>query len=48
VVVLMSHNANLGEGAIDTRGALALIVAAISWSVASTLTGKLPLPAPSR
>jgi drug/metabolite transporter (DMT)-like permease len=45
VVVLMSHNASFGEAAIDTRGALALFVAAISWSVASTLTSKLPLPA---
>jgi drug/metabolite transporter (DMT)-like permease len=29
---------------IDTRGAVALIVAALSWSIASALTRKLPLP----
>jgi drug/metabolite transporter (DMT)-like permease len=45
VAVLMSHSASFGEAAVDTRGAVALIVAAISWSIASTLTSKLPLPA---
>jgi drug/metabolite transporter (DMT)-like permease len=45
VVILVSHSANFGEAAIDTRGACALIVSAMSWSIASTLTGKLPLPA---
>ncbi|HEX8817559.1 MAG TPA: EamA family transporter [Terriglobales bacterium] len=45
VAVLMSHSANFGEAAVDTRGAIALIIAAISWSIASTLTSKLPLPA---
>lgn len=44
VAVLMSHSMNLGGGAIDTAGAVALIVAAMSWSVASALTLKLPLP----
>jgi drug/metabolite transporter (DMT)-like permease len=45
VAVLVSHTLSFGEGAIDTSGAVALLVAAISWSVASALTRKLPLPA---
>jgi drug/metabolite transporter (DMT)-like permease len=44
VTVLVSHSLNLGGAAIDTAGAVALIVAAMSWSVASALTRKLPLP----
>ena len=44
VAVLMSHTMSFGEASIDTAGACALIVAAISWSVASVLTRKLPLP----
>jgi drug/metabolite transporter (DMT)-like permease len=44
VAVLVSHTASLGENAIDTAGACALIVAAISWATASALTRKLPLP----
>ena len=44
VAVLMSRSLNLGGVAIDRMGALALIVAAISWSVASSLARKLPLP----
>jgi drug/metabolite transporter (DMT)-like permease len=44
VAVLMSHSLNLGGAAIDPAGALALIVAAMSWSAASALTRKLPLP----
>ena len=44
VAVLMSRSLNLGGAPIDTAGALALIIAAISWSVASALTRKLPLP----
>jgi len=43
VAVLMSHSLNLGD-AIDTAGACALIVAGISWSLATALTRKLPLP----
>jgi drug/metabolite transporter (DMT)-like permease len=34
----------LGGAPIDTRGALALVFGAISWSVASSLSRKLPLP----
>lgn len=45
VAVLMSHSFGLGESAIDSSGAIALLIAAISWSVASALTRKLPLPA---
>jgi drug/metabolite transporter (DMT)-like permease len=44
VATLMSHSSNLGGVPIDTKGALALIVASMSWSVASALTRKLPLP----
>ena len=44
VTVLMSRSLNLGGAPIDPFGALALIVAAISWSAASTLTRKLSLP----
>src|SRR5439155_25514113 len=44
VAVLMSHSLNVGGAPIDTTGAVALIVASISWSVASALTRKLPLP----
>jgi drug/metabolite transporter (DMT)-like permease len=44
VAVLMSHSLNLGGAPIDKVGAVALIVASISWSVSSALTRKLPLP----
>ena len=44
VAVLVSRTASLGESPIDPAGALALIVAAISWSVAAALTHRLPLP----
>jgi drug/metabolite transporter (DMT)-like permease len=44
VAVLVGPSADLGEGAIDKAGAFALIVAAISWSIAAILTRKLPLP----
>ncbi len=45
VAVLMSRSLNLGGAPIDPVGAVALIIAAMSWSVASALTRKLPLPA---
>lgn len=45
VAVLMSRSLTLGGAPIDTLGACALIVGAISWSIASALTRKLPLPA---
>lgn len=44
VVALMSHSLNLGGPAINRAGGAALIVAAISWSVASAFMRKLPLP----
>ncbi len=45
VAVLVGRTVNLGEAPVDTAGACALIVASISWSVAASLTRKLPLPA---
>jgi drug/metabolite transporter (DMT)-like permease len=45
VAVLVGHTMSMGEAPIETAGACALIVAAISWSVAASLTRKLPLPA---
>jgi drug/metabolite transporter (DMT)-like permease len=44
VAVLVSHSLNLGGAPIDRTAAFALIVASISWSVASSLTRILPLP----
>jgi len=44
VAVLMSHSLDLGGAPIDRKGAVALIIAAMSWSVSSVLTRKLPLP----
>src|SRR3989441_1367671 len=41
----MSHSLNLGGTPIDRAGAVALIIASMSWSVSSVLTRKLPLPA---
>jgi drug/metabolite transporter (DMT)-like permease len=45
VAVLVGHTMSLGEAPVDTAGACALIVASVSWSVAASLTRKLPLPA---
>lgn len=45
VAVLVSRSLNVGGMAIDGRGAVALLAASISWSVASALTRKVPLPA---
>ena len=44
VAVLMSHSLNLGGEPIDTVGAVALIVASMSWGVSSVLARLLPLP----
>ena len=44
VAVLMSHSLSLGGSPIDRRGAVALIIASLSWSVSAALTRKLPLP----
>jgi drug/metabolite transporter (DMT)-like permease len=45
VSVLVSRSVSLGEAPIDRAGAIALVIAAMSWSIASALTRKLPLPA---
>jgi drug/metabolite transporter (DMT)-like permease len=44
VAALMSRSVSLGGAPIDRAGAIALIVAAVGWSIASALTRKLPLP----
>ncbi len=44
VAVLMSRSLNLGGAPVDRLGAAALIFAALSWSVASALSRKVPLP----
>jgi drug/metabolite transporter (DMT)-like permease len=44
VAVLMSPSLNFGGAPIEAKGAVALIFASISWSVASALSRKLPLP----
>ncbi|HUL04152.1 MAG TPA: EamA family transporter [Gemmatimonadales bacterium] len=44
VAVLVSRSLRLGGSPIDGAGAVALIVGAMSWSVASALARKLPLP----
>lgn len=44
VAVLMNNSLNLGGAPIDKRSAIAIIFAAISWSIASAITRKLPLP----
>jgi drug/metabolite transporter (DMT)-like permease len=44
VAVLVSRSLNLGGAPVDRVGAVALIVAAVGWSVASVLARKLPLP----
>src|ERR1700679_3868070 len=44
VAVLMAHTLNLGGAPVDKLGALALIFASISWSIASIFSRKLPLP----
>jgi drug/metabolite transporter (DMT)-like permease len=44
VAVLMSRSALLGGAPVDTAGAVGLIIGALSWSIASALARKLPLP----
>jgi drug/metabolite transporter (DMT)-like permease len=44
VAVLMGPSLYLGGAPIDTAGAVALIVASLSFAVSSALTRKLPLP----
>lgn len=45
VAALVSKSLNLGGAPIDRVGAMALIFAAITWSISSVITRKLPLPA---
>jgi len=45
VAVLAGHSFSFGEMPIDRAGALALLLASFSWSVATILTRRLPLPA---
>lgn len=44
VAVLVVRQLNLGGAPIDRAGAAALLIGAISWSLASALAKKLPLP----
>jgi drug/metabolite transporter (DMT)-like permease len=44
VAVLVNPAVGLGQAPVDRLGAAALVVAAISWSMASILSRKLPLP----
>ena len=44
VAVLMSRSFHLGGTPISTEGAIALILASMSWSFASVITRRLPLP----
>jgi drug/metabolite transporter (DMT)-like permease len=45
VAVLVSPSVGFAEAPVDRVGAIALVIAAISWSIASALARKLPLPA---
>lgn len=45
VGVLVSRSTTFGDAGIDRAGAGALLVASVSWSVASVLARKVPLPA---
>jgi drug/metabolite transporter (DMT)-like permease len=45
VGVLVGRGMNLGQSPVDSAGACALLVAAISWSVAASLSRRLPSPA---
>jgi drug/metabolite transporter (DMT)-like permease len=45
VAVLMNHSFSLGEVPVNRAGALALLVAAVTWSIATIFTRRLPLPA---
>jgi drug/metabolite transporter (DMT)-like permease len=44
VAVLMNNSLATGEAAVDPAGATALLIAALSWSIASAFTRKMPLP----
>jgi drug/metabolite transporter (DMT)-like permease len=44
VAVLISRSVNFGDAPIETSGAIALVVAAVSWSIAAVLSRKFSLP----
>jgi drug/metabolite transporter (DMT)-like permease len=44
VAVLMNRSLSLGGEPVDRVGAIALIISSFSWSIASVLTRKMPLP----
>lgn len=44
VAVLMSRSLNLGGAPIDQKGALALLGASITWSIASAIPKMMPVP----
>lgn len=44
VAVLVGKSTTLGESSMDTAGACALILASLSWSIAASLSRKVPLP----
>jgi drug/metabolite transporter (DMT)-like permease len=44
VAILVSHSSRLGGQPVDKKDAAALVIAPLSWSIASVLTRKLPLP----
>lgn len=44
VAVLVSRSVGFGDAPIERSGAIALVIGAISWSLASVLTRKLNLP----
>ena len=45
VAVLVNRSFSLGEAPIDRAGAIALLVASATWSMATILTRRVPLPA---
>ncbi|HUN84620.1 MAG TPA: EamA family transporter [Terracidiphilus sp.] len=44
VAILMSHGLNLGGAPVDKAGAAAIIIASLSWSIASVISRRLDLP----
>jgi drug/metabolite transporter (DMT)-like permease len=45
VAVLVNHSFSFGEVPINRAGAIALLVASFTWSLATILTRRIPLPA---
>jgi drug/metabolite transporter (DMT)-like permease len=44
VAVLMSHSLSLGGAPVDRPGAVAIIIGSFTWSIATVLARRLPLP----